>query len=202
MAGGAAEPLPRRTATHRGRPAPEPAAAPVQPPPSPEPARSTVIMQKVLRPEHVAHYLDGGYDLVAGYVHRLGDVAGLGTPAELVHRLGLTYAGSPFAKSDEHVHVLRWTAVKPELFRTPLGGIDEWSMQIVPGGWVIETAPFPGSGYAPGDGSPIPEFKIESQRVPHGSEIHRLDRNADERLVAVYDADRRAWRRPEPRGRR
>ncbi len=48
-------------------------------------------------------------------------------------------------------------------------------MGIIPGGWVIERAPFPGSGYAPGDGPAIPEFKIESQRLPHGAELYRLD---------------------------
>ncbi|MFC0042135.1 TY-Chap domain-containing protein [Actinomadura rayongensis] len=154
-----------------------------------------VVMQKVLRPEHVRHYVEGGYDLVAGYVHRLKDVADLRTPAGIVRALGLTYQGTPFSASDDTIHVLRWPAVKPTLFRTPLGGIDEWSMEIIPGGWVIENAPFPGSGYAPGDGPPIPEFKIDSQRLPHEAEIYRIDRSGEATPIARFDADRRQWRR-------
>ncbi|KAB2346419.1 TY-Chap domain-containing protein [Actinomadura rudentiformis] len=156
-----------------------------------------VVMQKVVRPEHVAHYLDGGYEWVAGYVHRLQDVAELNTPQLLVRALGLVYEGSPFSARDEDIYVIRWPAVKPSLFRRPLGGIDEWSMGIIPGGWVIEKAPFPGSGYAPGDGPAIPEFKVDSQRLPHGAEMYRIHRSGVEALVAGYDADRRRWVRVE-----
>ena len=161
-----------------------------------------VVMQKVVRPEHVQHYLEGGYDLVAGYVHRLQDVADLKTPAATIRCLGLVYEGSPFTPADEEIFVIRWPTAKPPLFRRPLGGIDEWSMGIVPGGWVIEKAPFPGSGYAPGDGPTIPEFKIESQRLPHGAELYRIVADGPETLVASYDADQRRWltRLPEGRG--
>ncbi|TDC82844.1 SseB family protein [Actinomadura sp. 7K507] len=174
-------------------------AAETQPQPTPkgeapaDGASQVVVMQKVVRPEHVQHYLEGGYDLVAGYVHRFQDVRELATPAALIRGLGLVYEGSPFTPSDEEIHAIRWPAVKPPLFRRPLGGIDEWSMGIIPGGWVIEKAPFPGSGYAPGDGPAIPEFKIESQRLPHGAELYRIAANGRESLVAGYDADLRRW---------
>ncbi|WP_067814502.1 TY-Chap domain-containing protein [Actinomadura kijaniata] len=182
-----------------------PSARPSAPQPPPSPAAEpedtatvddggAVVMQKVIRPDHVAHYLDGGYDRVAGYVHRLGDVLELDTPAKLVRGLGLVYEGTPFSSADEAVHVIRWPAAKPELFRTPLGGIDEWSMGIIPGGWVIEKAPFPGSGYAPGDGSAIPEFKINSQRLPHGARMYRIHASGRVTLVATFDADLRQWR--------
>ncbi|MEU9837716.1 SseB family protein [Actinomadura sp. NPDC048032] len=159
----------------------------------PADASQVVVMQKVVRPEHVQHYLEGGYDLVAGYVHRFQDVQELKTPAALIRALGLVYEGSPFAPADEQIFVIRWPAVKPDLFRRPLGGIDEWSMGIIAGGWVIEKAPFPGSGYAPGDGPAIPEFKVESQRLPHRAEMHRLDAQGRVSLVASYDADLRRW---------
>ncbi|MEO3827817.1 SseB family protein [Actinomadura sp. B10D3] len=187
----------------RDAPAPPPPSAPSpteqQPP---DRAPQIVVMQKVLRPEHVQHYLEGGYDLVAGYVHRFQDLREIRTPAALIRALGLVYEGSPFSPADEQVFVLRWPAVKPALFRRPLGGIDEWSMGIIPGGWVIEKAPFPGSGYAPGDGPAIPEFKIESQRLPHAAEIYRLDSEGTETLVAGYDADLRRWVVKRPGGRR
>jgi hypothetical protein len=180
---------------------PEPSERPKQPTSAerpqaqskPRPQPNVTVMQKVVRPEHVAHYLTGGYDLVAGYVHRLRDVRDLNTPATLVRGLGLVYEGAPFLPADEAIHVIRWPAVKPVLFRKPLGGIDEWSMSIIPGGWVIEKAPFPGSGYAPGEGAAIPEFKVASQRLPHGAEMYRIERSGREKLVAAYDADRRHW---------
>jgi hypothetical protein len=159
----------------------------------PAPAIQDAVMQKVITPEHVAHYLEGGYDLVSGYVHLLRDVRDLDTPPKLVRRLGLVHKETPFEAADEAVHVIRWPAHKPALFRRPLGGIDEWSMETVPGGWVIEKAPFPGSGYAPGDGPEIPEFKIDSQRLPHGAEMYRIARTGQETLIGGYDADLRRW---------
>lgn len=168
---------------------------------APEGLSEVVVMQKVVRPEHVQHYLEGGYDLVAGYVHRLQDVREIRSPAAMIRALGLVYEGSPFSHADEQVFLLRWPAVKPALFRRPLGGIDERSMGIIPGGWVIERAPFPGSGYAPGEGPAIPEFKIESQRLPHGAELHRLDARGARTVVAVYDADLRRWLVKLPGGR-
>ncbi|MFB4301916.1 SseB family protein [Actinomadura sp. NTSP31] len=201
------EPVPETRpdrAPHAGDVAPEGGppgdAAPMGAAPM-EPATDVLVMQKVLRREHVQHYLEGGYDLVAGYVHRLQDVAELNTPAALIRGLGLVYEGSPFSPGEEEIFVVRWPAVKPSLFRRPLGGIDEWSMGIIPGGWVIEKAPFPGSGYAPGDGPAVPEFKIESQRLPHGAELYRLDAGARESLVAAYDADLRRWLVRLPGGR-
>lgn len=163
--------------------------------PQQERATDATVMQKVVRPDHVVHYLEGGYDLVAGYVHRLQDVRELNTPARLVRGLGLVWEGSPFSAADEAIHVIRWPAVRPALFRRPLGGIDEWSMGIIPGGWVIEKAPFHGSGYASGEGPAIPEFKVDSVRLPHGAELWRIDRSGKETLVAVYDADLRRWTR-------
>ncbi|TYK46284.1 SseB family protein [Actinomadura decatromicini] len=138
-----------------------------------------VVMQKVVRPEHVQHYLEGGYDLVAGYVHRLQDVAEMKTPAAMIHGLGLLYEGSPFAPTDEEVFAIRWPAVKPPLFRRPLGGSERTSA----------------------DGPAIPEFKIESQRLPHGAELYRIVANGPETLVASYDADYRRWLVRLPGGR-
>ncbi|SNT17824.1 SseB protein N-terminal domain-containing protein [Actinomadura meyerae] len=187
------EPVPRRTE-------PPIAGQGVEDVPGDAPSE-VVVMQKVVRPEHVQHYLEGGYDLVAGYVHRLQDVREIRSPAAMIRALGLVYEGSPFTHADEQVFMIRWPAVKPALFRRPLGGIDEWSMGIIPGGWVIERAPFPGSGYAPGEGPAIPEFKIESQRLPHGAGLYRLDARGAETLVARFDADLRRWLVQLPGGR-
>jgi hypothetical protein len=109
-----------------------------------------LVLQKVLPHPLVVHYLEGGYDRVAGYVHRVADVLHLTTPALLVHHLGLSYEGTPFFPEDDDVHVLRWNA-------------------------------------------PVPEFKVNSQRVPHGAEIYRLERSGKRTLVALFDADAEKW---------
>jgi hypothetical protein len=187
-AGPAAEPVPVETAVPAAvtRPAPGLGVGG-------DLAGPPVIMQKVVPHPLVVHYLEGGYDRVAGYVHRARDAADLTTPERLVHALGLTYDGSPFSPDDEAVHVIRWAAYKPELFKTPFGGVDEASMRSAPDGWVIERPPFLGTGFAPGDGPPIPEFKIASQRLPHGAEMYRVARTGEVIRVAVFDADFGRW---------
>ncbi|MEV4255533.1 SseB family protein [Spirillospora sp. NPDC049652] len=191
------EPTDRHVAGRSRAAASDPQVTRVEPVPAPadraEPPQM-FVMQKVLRPEHVTHYLDGGYDLVAGYVQKLKDVADLNRPEQIVRTLGLDYPGSPFDPGMEAVHVIRWPAAKPALFRRPLGGEDETALAGMPGGWVVEHPPFGGRGYAPGDGPPVPEYKVDSQRLPHGAEMHRLAREGRPTLVAVYDADLRRWR--------
>ncbi|GAA3230236.1 TY-Chap domain-containing protein [Actinocorallia longicatena] len=153
---------------------------------------NTRVMQKVLPHPLVVHYLEGGYDRVAGYVHRVVDVMALTTPQRIYAALGLT--DPPFAATDDSVHVLRWTARAGELLRTPHGGPDEASADAMPGGWVVEHPPFDGTGFAPGDGVPVPEFKVDSQRLPHGAEIYRFDRSGRRTLEAVFDADTTLWK--------
>ncbi|SEG16496.1 SseB protein N-terminal domain-containing protein [Thermomonospora echinospora] len=124
-----------------------------------------VVMQKVLRPDHVVHYLDGGYDWVAGLVYRLRDVSGLQTSEQLVRALGLDHEGSPFSAGDAEVYVIRWPLTKPALARPE----------------------------APPAGSAVPVFRIGSQRLPHGAEMFGVDRLGTESFLAVYDADVRGW---------
>jgi hypothetical protein len=181
-------------------PVEEPQVRP-EPEPIPEPAAEAgelpapAVMQKVVPPEHVVHYLQHAYDQVAGYVHRARDVHHLDTPAKLVRALGLTYRGSPFTAGDQVIHVLRWSSVKSSLLRTPFGGLDDQTMRSHPDGWVIERPPFSGDGFAVTQEFRIPEFKVDSQKLPHGAELHRMDDNGALTLVATYDADKRRWRR-------
>ncbi len=146
----------------------ETAETDVEPEPKPEPEAEPepgpAVMQKVVPHPLVVHYLEGGYDRVAGYVHRVDDVAGLTTPELLVRGLRLTYQNSPFSAEDEAIHVIRWPEHKPALFKTPSG-----------------------------DGPPVREFKISSQRLPHGAEMYRIDRSGEVTRVAVFDADTRTW---------
>jgi hypothetical protein len=153
------------------------------------------MMQKTIAPEQVDDYLELGCDRVSGFVHRASEVAHLTTPAKLYAALGLDYLGSPFRGHDDAAYVLRWPAYRPSLYRIPYGGQNDVAMRAMEG-WVIERAPFRGNGCAPGDGSDvIAELKVDSARLPHGSQLWQIRSDGTETLVAVLDSDIPTWRR-------
>ncbi|GGR65897.1 hypothetical protein GCM10010169_06670 [Micromonospora fulviviridis] len=172
--------------------APAPAAEPRPAPPAVDPTRP-VTMQKAIAPSQLAYYLERGYDRVSGFVHRAGELAHLGTPAELYDALGLGHPGSPFSRDAEEIYVLRWPAYRPSLYRIPYGGQNEAAMRAMEG-WVIERPPFRGNGFAPGESSDVvAEFKVDSARLPHGAELWRIGADRSERVVAVLDTDALLW---------
>ncbi|NMO54391.1 hypothetical protein HH310_24805 [Actinoplanes sp. TBRC 11911] len=174
-------------------------AEPGIPVPAPKPAsddaQHATVMQKTLPPDQVDFYLERGYDRVAGFVHRATEVEHLRTPAELFAALGLSYDTSPHQHDAKEAYVLRWPAYRPSLYRIPYGGQNEQALRAMDG-WVIERAPFRGNGFAPGEGRDvIAEFKVDSVRLPHGSQLWRIDADGSERMVAIFDNDGPTWRR-------
>lgn len=156
------------------------------------------VMQKVVPHPQVSWYLEQAYDRVAGFVHRVQDVIDLGTPSRLYESLGLLGDGSAFSMDDAEVHIIRWPAYRAALYRTPFGGQAEDALRTWgDGGWVVETAPFSGDGFAPGSGGSIREYKVDSLRVPHGSEMYAIGSDGSERFVARYDADQMVWKDSE-----
>nr|WP_307248875.1 SseB family protein [Catenuloplanes indicus] len=178
-------------------PTPEPVRvaetpAPVSRPPDPN---APTVMQKAVSPEQVDYFLNRGYDRVSGFLHRANEVEHLTTPGQLLAALGLLYPGSPFRSDADSVHVLRWPAYRPTLYRIPYGGQNENAMRAMEG-WVIERPPFRGNGFAPGDSSDvIAEFKVDSVRLPHGSELWIMDRSGRQTLLALLDTDAMTWRK-------
>ncbi|MEV1315883.1 SseB family protein [Micromonospora arborensis] len=171
----------------------EPTARPRYAPVAVDPTRPTV-MQKAIAPSQLAYYLDRGYDRVSGFVHRAGELAHLTTPAQVHDALGLSYPGSPFARDAEEIYVLRWPAHRPSLYRIPYGGQNEPAMRAMEG-WVIERPPFRGNGFAPGESSDVvAEFKVDSARLPHGTQLWRIGADGTERVVAELDTDAVVWR--------
>ncbi|HZE39073.1 MAG TPA: hypothetical protein VE172_09715, partial [Stackebrandtia sp.] len=168
------------------------------PPPTVRPqAAQPEVMQKVLPHHQVAMTLERGYDRVAGFVHRYGDVQDLVTPEQLYNGLGLLREGADFAPADEEVHVVRWTGHRTELYQIAYGGNDAESAHRN-GGWIVEPPPFSGDGYAPSvGGRRIPEYKVDSVRLPHGAQMFRVTADGRSAPVAVYDSDRREWIRSE-----
>ncbi|MEO3923868.1 SseB family protein [Micromonosporaceae bacterium B7E4] len=184
-----------------GEPAPQAPAEEEAPRPTYAPARDDpgrpTMMQKTIAPSQLSYYLDRGYDRVSGFVHRASEVVHLRTPAKLYAALGLHYPGSPFDRDAEEIYVLRWPAYRPSLYRIPYGGQNEAAMRAMEG-WVIERPPFRGNGFAPGESSDVvAEFKVDSVRLPHGAQLHRIGLDGTERLVATLDCDVPVWRRAE-----
>jgi SseB protein N-terminal domain len=154
-----------------------------------------LVMQKSISMEQVSLYLDRGYDRVSGFVHRANEVDHLCTPEQIYRTLGLGFSGSTFRPDAAEVYLLRWRAYREDLYRIPYGGQNEAAMRAMEG-WVIERGPFRGNGFAPCDnGDVIVEFKVDSVRLPHGAQLWRLDREGNERLIALLDADGPRWRR-------
>jgi len=183
------------------RPLAEPVSLPAEPRPEAvrsEPADTPpgpwAIMQKVVPHEQVAWHLEQAYDRVAGFVHRVQDVVDLNTPKLLYESLGLLREGSSFGADDAEVHVIRWPAYRSGLYRIPFGGQSEEAVRAWgDSGWVVELPPFGGDGFAPGSAGSVREYKIDSMRLPHGSEMYAIGGDGSERFVARYDADRLVW---------
>jgi hypothetical protein len=158
------------------------------------PPGAWAIMQKVVPHEQVAWHLEQAYDRVAGFVYRVQDVVDLNTPKLIYESLGLLREGSPFGPDDTEVHVIRWPAYRSGLYRIPFGGQSEEAVRAWgDSGWVVELPPFGGDGFAPGSAGSIREYKVDSMRLPHGSEMYAISSEGSERFVARYDADRLAW---------
>lgn len=155
-------------------------------------AASAIVMQRTVPPGQLPFYLERGYDRVSGFVNRASEVAHLTSPRPLYRALGLVFPGSPFTEEDGDVHVLRWVAHRPDLYRLPYGGQHEAGMRAMQG-WVIERSPFRGNGFAPGDTEVVAEFKVDSVRLPHGAQMWKLTRDGDEVMVASFDADAGKW---------
>jgi hypothetical protein len=174
----------------------DPVDVPAEQPQRPaEPTAHLTIMQKAVPAEQIDYYLERGYDRIAGFVHRAGEVEHLRSPGDLFAALGLLYDGSPYQPDAKEAFVLRWPAHRPSLYRIPYGGQSEQALRAMDG-WVIERPPFRGNGFAPGEGKDvIAEFKVDSVRLPHGAQLWRMDADGDDQMIAVLDCDAPVWRR-------
>ena len=91
------------------------------------------------------------------------------------------------------MHVISWVGHRTDLYQIAYGGNDPETAQRN-GGWIVEPPPFVGDGYAANeDGRRIPEYKVDSVRLPHGARIYRLTADGSSAEVASYDSDRREW---------
>ncbi|GIH16551.1 hypothetical protein Raf01_47230 [Rugosimonospora africana] len=126
------------------------------------------LLQKIVPHRQVESYLHGHWSQVSGPVHRYAELGEPRTPAELHAATG--GAGDAFQADDPWVHVIRWVADCPEVYR-----------------------PFPD-----GAGS-LTVLSAHAVALPHGAQLHRLNRDAEPTWLASFDADVRQWvPAPEP----
>jgi hypothetical protein len=114
-------------------------------------------MRKVVPPRMVGPYMSGQRGVIAGYVHRVRDVA-VRSPADAFYALGLGYEGSDFKPDMAELYCLCWQARE----------ID---------GYVPITPRGP-AGRA--------EFYLEPIQIPVGTALSRLT-DVGEESVARYD---------------
>lgn len=150
-----------------------------------------LAMQKALTFAEMLEHVGNGLDRVSGYVHRCDDTAHLDTPQRIVDGLGLAGVEG-YLDDDGAAYLLRWFVVGPALYQSPYGGVDEEGMKAVTG-WVVEEAPFVGTGFAPSVDQPVQEYKVDALRLPHGAEVYRVDPSGDEQRIALHDADLGRW---------
>ncbi|MBA3489903.1 MAG: hypothetical protein H0T78_10260 [Longispora sp.] len=138
------------------------------------------LLCKPLTKREVDYYLERDYNRVAGFVYRAADIAHLRSTEALESALGRPFSG----------HILTWQAHRETLYRIPFGGRTEAAMDAIDG-WVIERAPFRGSGFAAGEsGGVIFEFKVDSVRLPYGATLTAVSGKS----IATFDADIDGWR--------
>jgi hypothetical protein len=156
---------------------PEPAVVspePVGAVPVEVPQKPAEVLQKIVPHRQVESYLHGHWSQVSGPVHRYAELRDPRTPAELHAATG--GAGGVFQADDPSVHVIRWTADCPGLYR-----------------------PFPPAPDAGPGEAPDAMLSTHAVTLPHGAQLHRLDRDAGPRWLASYDADVQQWvPAPEP----
>lgn len=149
------------------------------------------IVQKVLPALRVADYLGGTTTRVSGYVHKLAETMHIATPTVLLDALGAS--GEPGLVSEAgSVFLLRWPAFGPDLYRVPLGGVDEETRDAVEG-WVIEEPPFVGLGFGRNVDQLVHEYRVNGVELPHGSELWELLYTGQYRRRAWLDTDRGRW---------
>jgi len=137
------------------------------------------VLERVVSPGLSAAILEQGYDLIGGAVVRAGDVTSLTTPAAILDAWRLRHDGSPFASDPDHVDVLRFP-VHPLMVLTspPEGAERPW--------------PTYSSGFL-GGAAVAPVWFVERTRAPLGTELWRIARDGEQRLLARFDGPADGW---------
>jgi hypothetical protein len=150
------------------------------------------VVEKLLTHDELAALLAEGVGRVSGYVHPVVDVEHIASPVGLVAALGRAADAADLVSRQGSVHLLRWPAVGPELYRSPYGGTDDDTRDAV-AGWLVEEPPFVGTGFAPQVDQLVREYLVRGVVLPHGAEVWELDEQGLFSRHAIWDGDRETW---------
>jgi hypothetical protein len=157
-----------------------------------EPGTLPALVQKPISADELFDLVTEERTRVSGYVHNQLDAGHLATPRALLEGAGLADRADELLTEEGSVLVLRWPVLDPEVYRTPLGGVDEESRDAV-AGWVVEEPPFRGTGFTAAVDQAVREYRVHGALLPHGAEVWELGADGSERCRARLDADRGRW---------
>ncbi|MDO5495035.1 MAG: hypothetical protein Q4G64_04920 [bacterium] len=138
----------------------------------------TVVLQKAITPAHVQAFLNEGYDRIAGYVVRAGEVSEVTSVADLRRLHHTDYEGSPFP-TDGPIHILH-------VDRSP-------SWQLTPATRITERDAMSTSGTVAVGEQLVEVFFLDHTRITNGARLWKFEEGADPELVATYFGPAHGW---------
>lgn len=138
----------------------------------------TVVLQKAISPAHVQAFLKEGYDRIAGYVVRAGEVSNVTDVAALRRLHHTDYEGSPFP-AEGPLHVLH-------VDRSP-------SWQLTPATRITERDVMSTSGTVDVGEQLVELFYLDHTRITRGARLWKFEDGADPELVATYFGPVHGW---------
>ncbi len=153
-------------------------------------------IQKVLHPTIADLYrgnvvVPGRFEphRTTGFCTRFQDVA-TRTAADIAESYGLDRVpGWPLGGP---VHVLRFRAGQPALYRTSYGGNTIEGARRM-GSTTVLPPPFLGTGYTPSRSHVIPEYLLDLIELPAGTEMWQITESGEEQRVARYIHRQSGW---------
>ena len=153
-------------------------------------------IQKVLHPTIADLYrgnvvVPGRFEphRTAGFCTRFQDVAAR-TAEDIAESYGLDRV--PEWPLGGPVHVLRFRAGQPALYRTSYGGNTVAGARRM-GTTTVLPPPFLGTGYTPSRSHVIPEYLLDLIELPAGTEMWQITESGEERRVARYLHRQSGW---------
>ena len=151
-------------------------------------ARRGTRMVKVLSPTQLAGHLHGW--LPYGFCYRARDIAHLRTPEQL------SVLHTDDAGAGPVAYALRWRAVDPADYETPMGAVQA-GLTTLPAHSRVGPLVL-GTGFTPADDDLIPEFVtagVTDLPLPANAQLVAYTSDGDEVVLYAYQPEQRGWSR-------
>lgn len=157
----------------------------------------TTWLEKLLVPDLVEAYLDGGYALNFGYAVSADSISADDSARELVAALDLDGPDGPLAGADT-VHTLRFPLLPTDTVYPAMGGVTEEERAVARGDF-LELPPFDGRGTVALLGDPeAARLYVDPTILRAGAQILQRTSNGEAAdVVATYRGLFLGWKRPD-----